>query len=111
MENKIKQVQEEVKDVKKEVDYFEMTLKILEKSNQFKEKAIKILGGLLCLALIVNGFLCYYIATTTVMETIEYTQDGDYNAINEDGSLTNGGYYGTTNEEANKTKSENQNGN
>lgn len=72
------------------------TLKLLENSlenyNKRHNMIIRFLVAIIIILLAINAYFAYIFTTTTVVETVEMTQDGEYNQMLDDGSMINGDY-------------------
>lgn len=103
MKQAINDLKNDLEENKNYIDnVYEFAIKQVEQNYKREKFIVKILSLFILILLLINGFLVYQFTTTTVLETVEYTQDGDWNAIAEDGSMVNGDYtYGETTQEEN----------
>lgn len=103
MKQAINDLKNDLEENKNNIDnVYEFAIRQVEQNYKREKFIVKILSLFILILLLINGFLVYQFATTTVLETVEYTQDGDWNAIAEDGSMVNGDYtYGETTQEEN----------
>ena len=92
MQDKINEIKNNVKDLTKETEsLYKLAIDTMEKNYKRERFTVKCLLGIIAVLLVINGFMAYQFATTTVMETEEWTQEGDYDMYNKDGStMTNG---------------------
>lgn len=87
MQDKINEIKNNVKDLTKETEsLYKLAIDTMEKNYKRERFTVKCLLGIIAVLLAINGFLAYQFATTTVVETEEWTQEGDYNMYNKDGS-------------------------
>lgn len=100
----------EVEDIRKEVEEskrsqsnaYELAIQTLEQNYKREKFIVRILLAIILILLAINAYFAYVFTTTTVVEETVWTQDGEWNAINDDGTMINGDYpYGETNEENN----------
>lgn len=92
MKNQIEEVREDIKEVnKKQMNAYELAIHTLEQNNKRERFIVRILLVIILILLGINAYFAYVFTTTTVVETTEeWSQDGDYNIYNKDGSMTNG---------------------
>ncbi len=92
MEQKIEDIKNSVEELTTETQsVYQLAIDTMEKNYKREKFTVKCLLGIIAVLLAINGFLAYQFATTTVVETEEWTQEGDYNMYNKDGStMTNG---------------------
>lgn len=103
MKNQIEEVREDIEEVnKKQMNAYELAINTLEQNNKRERFIVRILLVIILILLGINAYFSYVFTTTTVAEETTWTQDGEWNAINDDGTMINGDYpYGETNEENN----------
>lgn len=98
MKKEIESIRNEVEEAKEsQVNAYELAIRTIEQNYKREKFTVKCLLAIIIILLAINGYLAYRFATTTVVETWE--QDGDWNAINDEGTMINGDYpYGETEE-------------
>lgn len=98
MKKEIESIRNEVEEAKEsQVNAYELAIRTIEQNYKREKFTVKCLLAIIIILLAINGYLAYQFATTTVVETWE--QDGDWNAINDEGTMINGDYpYGETEE-------------
>lgn len=103
MKKQIEEVREDIEEVnKKQMNAYELAIHTLEQNNKRERFIVRILLVIILILLGINAYFAYVFTTTTVVEETTWTQDGEWNAINDDGTMINGDYpYGETNEENN----------
>lgn len=103
MKKQIEEVREDIEEVnKKQMNAYELAIHTLEQNNKRERFIVRILLVIILILLGINAYFAYVFTTTTVVEETTLTQDGEWNAINDDGTMINGDYpYGETNEENN----------
>lgn len=92
MEEKFNEIKENIQEVNDEMEsVYKLAIDTMEKNYKRERFTVKCLLAIIVALLAINGFLAYQFVTTTVVETEEWTQEGDYNMYNKDGStMTNG---------------------
>ena len=103
MKKQIEEVREDIEEVnKKQMNAYELAIHTLEQNNKRERFIVRILLVIILILLGINAYFAYVFTTTTVVEETTWTQDGEWNAINDDGTMINGDYpYGETNKENN----------
>lgn len=92
MEEKFNEIKENIQEVNDEMEsVYKLAIDTMEKNYKRERFTVKCLLAIIVALLAINGFLAYQFVTTTVVETEEWTQEGDYNMYKKDGStMTNG---------------------
>lgn len=92
MEEKFNEIKENIQEVNNEMEsVYKLAIDTMEKNYKRERFTVKCLLAIIVALLAINGFLAYQFVTTTVVETEEWIQEGDYNMYNKDGStMTNG---------------------
>ena len=92
MEEKFNEIKENIQEVNDEMESgYILAVDTMEKNYKRERFTVKCLLAIIAALLAINGFLAYQFVTTTVVETEEWIQEGDYNMYNKDGStMTNG---------------------
>ena len=93
--NKVENIRDEFEEVKQsQKNAYELAIYTLEQNNKRERFIIKILVAIIIALLAINAYWAYLWSDTEWIETTmeEWTQDGDYNIYNKDGSLVNGDY-------------------
>lgn len=92
MEEKFNEIKENIQEVNDEMEsVYKLAIDTMEKNYKRERFTVKCLLAIIVALLAINGFLAYQFVTTTVVETEEWIQEGDYNMYNKDGStMTNG---------------------
>lgn len=93
MKQEINDLKKDFAESKNNIDnVYEFAIRQVEQNYKREKFIVKILSLFILILLFINGFLAYQFVTTTVEETVEYKQNGEWNAIAEDGSVVNGDY-------------------
>ena len=93
MKQEINDLKKDFEESKNNIDnVYEFAIRQVEQNYKREKFIVKILSLFILILLFINGFLAYQFVTTTVEETVEYKQNGEWNAIAEDGSVVNGDY-------------------
>ena len=93
MKQEINDLKKDFAESKNNIDnVYEFAIRQVEQNYKREKFIVKILSLFILILLFINGFLAYQFVTTTVVETVDYTQSGEWNAIAEDGSVVNGDY-------------------
>lgn len=79
-------------DIERESATLKLLENSLENSNKRHNMIIRFLVAIIIILLAINAYFAYVFTTTTVFETVEMTQDGEYNQMLDDGSIINGDY-------------------
>lgn len=88
MEEKIKDLKKESKEIQKEVNnVYEFAINQVEKNYKRERFIIKILLFIITALLLINGYFAYIFTNTTVAETTETTQEGIYNFTDSKGNV------------------------
>lgn len=91
MKKEIDDIREQVEETREsQMNAYELAIKTMEQNYKREKFTVKCLLSIIMVLLAINGYFAYQFATTTVVETWE--QDGDWNAINDEGTMINGDY-------------------
>ena len=103
MSNQFEEVREDIEEMnKKQMNAYELAIHTMEQNYKREKFIVKILVSIIVILLVINGYFAYVFTTTTVIEETTWSQEGDWNAMNENGTMTNGDYpNGEANEENN----------
>lgn len=103
MSNQFEEVREDIEEMnKKQMNAYELAIHTMEQNYKREKFIVKILVAIIMILLAINGYFAYVFTTTTVVEETTWSQEGDWNAMNENGTMTNGDYpNGKANEENN----------
>lgn len=103
MNNEVENIRDEFEEVKQsQNNAYELAIHTMEQNYKREKFITKVLLVIILVLLAINAYFAYVFTTTTVVEETTWTQDGEWNAMNEDGTMINGDYpYGETNEENN----------
>ena len=89
MKRQIDDIRKEVNEMEKELENYDTTMVLLEKSldnsNRRHNMVIRCLMVIIVILLAINGYFAYMFTTTTVMEATE--QEGVYNYVDSDGNI------------------------
>lgn len=96
--NKVENIRDEFEEVKQsQNNAYELAIHTMEQNYKREKFITKMLLVIILVLLAINAYFAYVFTTTTVVET--WTQEGEWNAMNEDGTMINGDYpYGETEE-------------
>lgn len=94
MKQEINDLKKDFAESKNNIDnVYEFAIRQVEQNYNREKFIVTVLAFCLWLLILINGFLGYQLLNIgTVEETVEYKQNGEWNAIAEDGSVVNGDY-------------------
>ena len=103
MSNQFEEVREDIEEMnKKQMNAYELAIHTMEQNYKREKFIVKILVSIIVILLAINGYFAYVFTTTTVIEETTWSQEGDWNAMNKNVTMTNGDYpNGEANEENN----------
>lgn len=87
MQDKIKEIKNDVEDLTKETEsIYKLAIDTMEKNYKRERFTVKCLLGIIAALLVINGFMAYQFATTTIAETTT-EQSGVYNFTDSEGNV------------------------
>ena len=88
MEELMKDIEKDLNETNQEMrNVYDLTLKIMEKKDNLSKFIIRCFLVITVILLLINGYLGYTLATTTVLDTNETNQEGVYNFVDSEGNM------------------------
>lgn len=86
--NDLNEIRQDVKGTKKDIiDAYQVSLETIKQNYEREKFTVKCLMCIIVALICINAYAIYQLSTTTVIETWEAEQEGDYNLIDSDGNF------------------------
>lgn len=93
LKEELHEASRDLEQVKSEADsYSKLTASLMDRHYKTLNRIIICLIALNVICLCIIGYFAYVFTTTTVIEETTWTQEGDCNAMNDNGTMINGDY-------------------